>query len=149
MALVAEGLSNEEIAARLVVSPATAKTHVSQAMVKLSARDRAQLVVLAYESGLVRPGWVSRGLRPTGTAAPFTFTDRSEQSQSAAAAKPSAVPGPYATALMRTSRSAWSSAAARVRPITHSASSERESAEFTTTPPPDRSSAGSSYLIAR
>jgi DNA-binding NarL/FixJ family response regulator len=58
MALVAEGLSNEEIATRLVVSPATAKTHVSRAMVKLAARDRAQLVVLAYESGLVRPGWV-------------------------------------------------------------------------------------------
>jgi DNA-binding NarL/FixJ family response regulator len=57
MALVAEGLSNEEIAARLVVSPATAKTHVSRTMVKLHARDRAQLVVLAYESGLVRPGW--------------------------------------------------------------------------------------------
>jgi DNA-binding NarL/FixJ family response regulator len=58
MALVAEGLSNEEIADRLVVSPATAKTHVSRAMVKLRARDRAQLVVLAYEHGLVRPGWV-------------------------------------------------------------------------------------------
>jgi DNA-binding NarL/FixJ family response regulator len=58
MALVGEGLSNEEIAARLVVSPATAKTHVSRAMVKLGARDRAQLVVYAYESGLVRPGWV-------------------------------------------------------------------------------------------
>jgi DNA-binding NarL/FixJ family response regulator len=57
VALVGEGLSNEEIAARLVVSPATAKTHVSRAMIKLNARDRAQLVVFAYESGLVRPGW--------------------------------------------------------------------------------------------
>ena len=51
--LVGEGLSNEEIAARLVVSPATARTHVSRAMVKLSARDRAQLVVFAYQSGMV------------------------------------------------------------------------------------------------
>ena len=58
MGLVGTGLSNEEIAGRLVVSPATAKTHVSRAMVKLGARDRAQLVVLAYEYGLVRPGWV-------------------------------------------------------------------------------------------
>ena len=58
MALVAGGLSNDEIAGRLVVSPATAKTHVSRAMVKLGARDRAQLVVIAYESGLVRPGWL-------------------------------------------------------------------------------------------
>jgi DNA-binding NarL/FixJ family response regulator len=58
MALVAEGLSNAEIAERLVVSPATAKTHVSRAMVKLGARDRAQMVVLAYESGLARPGWL-------------------------------------------------------------------------------------------
>ncbi len=57
MSLVAEGLTNDEIAQRLVVSPATAKTHVSRAMMKLGARDRAQLVVLAYESGLVRPGW--------------------------------------------------------------------------------------------
>ncbi|MCW2886761.1 MAG: Two component LuxR family transcriptional regulator [Streptosporangiaceae bacterium] len=59
MALVGEGLSNEEIAARLVVSPATAKTHVSRTMVKLGARDRAQLVVFAYESGLVKPGWLA------------------------------------------------------------------------------------------
>jgi DNA-binding NarL/FixJ family response regulator len=59
MALVAAGLSNEQIADRLVVSPATAKTHVSRAMIKLGARDRAQLVVLAYESGLVRPGWLN------------------------------------------------------------------------------------------
>jgi DNA-binding NarL/FixJ family response regulator len=57
MALVAEGLTNHEIAERLVVSKLTAKTHVSRAMVKLGARDRIQLVVLAYESGLVRPGW--------------------------------------------------------------------------------------------
>ncbi len=58
MALVGLGMSNEEIARRLVVSPLTAKTHVSRTMVKLGARDRAQLVVLAYESGLVRPGWL-------------------------------------------------------------------------------------------
>jgi DNA-binding NarL/FixJ family response regulator len=57
MALVAEGLTNGEIAERLVLSPLTAKTHVSRAMVKLGARDRIQLVVFAYESGLVRPGW--------------------------------------------------------------------------------------------
>ena len=53
MSLVAAGLTNEEIAEKLYVSPATAKTHVSRAMTKLGARDRAQLVVLAYESGLV------------------------------------------------------------------------------------------------
>jgi DNA-binding NarL/FixJ family response regulator len=50
--LVAQGLSNHEIAERLVLSPATARTHVSRAMIKLSARDRAQLVVFAYQSGL-------------------------------------------------------------------------------------------------
>jgi DNA-binding NarL/FixJ family response regulator len=55
VALVAHGLTNEQIAERLVVSPATAKTHVSRAMVKVRARDRAQLVVLAYEAGLVLP----------------------------------------------------------------------------------------------
>ena len=54
--LVAAGLSNDEIAAELVVSPLTAKTHVSRAMIKLGARDRAQLVVLAYENGLAEPG---------------------------------------------------------------------------------------------
>jgi len=59
MGLVAEGLTNDEIAARLYVSPMTAKTHVSRAMTKLAARDRAQLVVFAYESGLVRPGWIT------------------------------------------------------------------------------------------
>jgi DNA-binding NarL/FixJ family response regulator len=58
LALVGEGLSNDEIARRLVVSPATAKTHVSRTMTKLGARDRAQLVVAAYESGSVRPGWL-------------------------------------------------------------------------------------------
>ncbi len=56
VALVAAGLSNDEIAARLVVSPLTAKTHVSRAMIKLAARDRAQLVVIAYEHGLAAPG---------------------------------------------------------------------------------------------
>jgi len=55
VALVAHGLTNDEIASELVVSPATARTHVSRAMVKLHARDRAQLVVFAYQSGLVRP----------------------------------------------------------------------------------------------
>jgi DNA-binding NarL/FixJ family response regulator len=55
MTLVAQGLSNQEIAERLVISPATAKTHVSRTMMKLRAHDRAQLVVLAYETGLVRP----------------------------------------------------------------------------------------------
>lgn len=57
LGLVGEGLSNDEIAARLVLSPATVKTHVNRAMMKLGARDRAQLVVFAYEAGLVRPGW--------------------------------------------------------------------------------------------
>jgi DNA-binding NarL/FixJ family response regulator len=57
VALVGGGLSNEEIAAHLVLSPATAKTHVSRAMVKLGVRDRAQLVVIAYETALVTPKW--------------------------------------------------------------------------------------------
>ena len=56
LALVGRGMSNAEIAEHLVVSPATSKTHVSRVMTKLGARDRAQLVVIAYESGLVRPG---------------------------------------------------------------------------------------------
>ena len=56
VALVGTGLSNGEIAERLVISPATARTHVSRAMLKLGARDRAQLVVFAYEAGLVTPG---------------------------------------------------------------------------------------------
>jgi DNA-binding NarL/FixJ family response regulator len=55
VALVAQGLSNDQIADRMVISPLTAKTHVNRAMTKLHARDRAQLVVLAYESGLVTP----------------------------------------------------------------------------------------------
>jgi DNA-binding NarL/FixJ family response regulator len=56
LALVGRGMSNSEIGAQLYVSPATAKAHVSHVMTKLYARDRAQLVVVAYESGLVRPG---------------------------------------------------------------------------------------------
>ena len=55
--LVGDGLNNDEIAQQLIMSPATAKTHVSRAMIKVGARDRAQLVVFAYETGLVRPGW--------------------------------------------------------------------------------------------
>jgi DNA-binding NarL/FixJ family response regulator len=55
VSLVALGLNNHEIAAELVMSPATARTHVSRAMIKVGARDRAQLVVLAYQSGLIRP----------------------------------------------------------------------------------------------
>ena len=55
--LVAQGLTNDEIAGRLFLSPLTAKTHVSRIMQKLHARDRVQLVVIAYESGLVAPGW--------------------------------------------------------------------------------------------
>jgi DNA-binding NarL/FixJ family response regulator len=59
VALVARGLNNDEIAEAMVLSPATAKTHVSRAMIKLGARDRAQLVVFAYHSGLVSPREVS------------------------------------------------------------------------------------------
>jgi DNA-binding NarL/FixJ family response regulator len=60
VALVGTGLSNHEIADKLVISPATARTHVSRAMLKLGARDRAQLVVFAYEAGLVAPGHSAR-----------------------------------------------------------------------------------------
>jgi DNA-binding NarL/FixJ family response regulator len=56
LVLVASGLSNEDIADRLVVSPHTAKTHVNRAMTKLGAHDRAQLVIIAYETGIVRAG---------------------------------------------------------------------------------------------
>ena len=59
MALVADGLTNDEIAQKLYMSPATVRTHVSRAMTKLGVRDRAQLVVLAYETGLVRPNWLT------------------------------------------------------------------------------------------
>ncbi|MEU0971461.1 response regulator transcription factor, partial [Streptomyces sp. NPDC005917] len=55
VALVAQGLSNDQVADRMVISPMTAKTHINRAMAKLHARDRAQLVVLAYESGLIAP----------------------------------------------------------------------------------------------
>jgi DNA-binding NarL/FixJ family response regulator len=58
LALIATGRNNEEIAETLVVSPATAKTHVSRIMSKLDARDRAQLVVIGYETGLVTPGGI-------------------------------------------------------------------------------------------
>jgi DNA-binding NarL/FixJ family response regulator len=72
--LVAQGLTNDDIAARMVISPVTAKTHVNRAMTKLGARDRAQLVVLAYESGLVTAGGVpaspSRGGAGPGTGSP-------------------------------------------------------------------------------
>nr|WP_267902553.1 response regulator transcription factor [Streptomyces triticirhizae] len=59
MGLVGAGLTNDEIARRLVLSPATAKTHVSRVMTKLGVRDRAQLVILAYETGMITPGWMS------------------------------------------------------------------------------------------
>jgi DNA-binding NarL/FixJ family response regulator len=55
LALVARGLSNAEIGDQLHVSPATAKTHVARLLMKLDARDRAQLIIAAYESGLITP----------------------------------------------------------------------------------------------
>ncbi|MCX5171267.1 response regulator transcription factor [Streptomyces antibioticus] len=57
--LVGAGLTNDEIAERLVLSPYTAKTHVSRIMTKLAVRDRTQLVIIAYESGMIKPGWLS------------------------------------------------------------------------------------------
>lgn len=57
LTLIAAGLSNQEIARQIYVSPSTVKTHAARAMMKLGARDRAQLVVLAYEADVVRPGW--------------------------------------------------------------------------------------------
>lgn len=60
LALVGSGLSNDEIAARLVISPLTARTHVSRILTKTGARDRAQLVVLAYESRIIQPGGSAR-----------------------------------------------------------------------------------------
>jgi DNA-binding NarL/FixJ family response regulator len=57
VALIASGLSNEEISREIYVSPSTVKTHAARAMTKLRARDRAQLVVFAYQAGLVGPGW--------------------------------------------------------------------------------------------
>jgi DNA-binding NarL/FixJ family response regulator len=72
VALVALGLSNDQIAERLVVSPATAKTHVSRAMVKLHAHDRAKLVVFAYETGLVVPRAEATALRPAARVGDMT-----------------------------------------------------------------------------
>lgn len=79
LALVGQGLSNAEIAERLYLSPATAKTHVSRTMLKLRARDRAQLVVIAYESGLVRPGWhgeATPGRASTSAGRPAAWPSR-------------------------------------------------------------------------
>ncbi|MCW8375871.1 response regulator [Streptomyces justiciae] len=59
MRLIAAGCTNDEIATRLVVSPLTAKTHVSRIMAKLGARDRSQVVVMAYEYRMVSPGWLT------------------------------------------------------------------------------------------
>jgi DNA-binding NarL/FixJ family response regulator len=66
IACLAEGLSNEEIARRLFLSPATVRTHIGRALTKTGARDRVQLVVMAYEAGLVRPGWSVEPDRTSG-----------------------------------------------------------------------------------
>ena len=82
VALVAGGLTNDEIAERLIMSAATAKTHVSRAMIKLGARDRAQLVVFAYETGLVRAGWQAAryvGGRRRGTSPRPTTAARNDR----------------------------------------------------------------------
>jgi DNA-binding NarL/FixJ family response regulator len=71
MTLVAAGLSNDEIAAQLFLSPLTSKTHVSRILTKLNARDRAQLVVMAYESGLVTPGERAQAGHDQRRRAPF------------------------------------------------------------------------------
>lgn len=71
---IASGLSNDEIAGQLYMSPSTAKTHATRAMSKLGVRDRAQLAVLAYETGLVRPGWIANSSEQSGP-------DESGQSQ--------------------------------------------------------------------
>jgi DNA-binding NarL/FixJ family response regulator len=70
VALIAHGLSNEEISRKIYVSPSTAKTHATRAMSKLGARDRAQLVVFAYQAGLVRPGWEGGAVSPAVSPEP-------------------------------------------------------------------------------
>ena len=76
LALVGQGLSNDEIAAQLVLSPLTAKTHVSRIMSKVAARDRVHLVVLAYESGLVSPGAGCANSRSSSSASTRSDSQR-------------------------------------------------------------------------
>jgi DNA-binding CsgD family transcriptional regulator len=104
LALVAGGLSNDEIAASLVISKATARTHVSRIMTKVAARDRAQLVVLAYESGLVKPSpQVNR--RATIRSKPVR---RAGVAALAVAAYPRAdLPGPAQVLLRYDDREGW------------------------------------------
>lgn len=71
---VARGRSNDEIATELVISPHTAKTHVNRVMVKLDAHDRAQLVVFAYENGVLEPGSGENVIRPGDPRAPRSPT---------------------------------------------------------------------------
>ena len=75
LTMVGKGMSNDEIAAELVISPATVRTHVGRIMVKLDAHDRAQLVVAAYESGLVKPGMEGASREKVGTNASFLPRD--------------------------------------------------------------------------